>query len=208
MPSFTTRRVVLGATLLALLACASELTNAGDGGDGGNGVGSGGSVPQDSVPGDSIPGGGTDSIPGGRPDSIPTVTPLQVQVAVCTPQPVKETGAVIGPKGGKLKIGRYELDVPRRALADTVTITMRTLPDSVSGVEFAPHGLRFAAGADVRLRLDYDSCPAARRSGKPKRVAYIDDQRRVLEVNASQDDVIFAETDGQLAHFSKYAVAY
>lgn len=134
-----------------------------------------------------------------------TSTPTSVvsRYMACALPPLQTT-ARIGAQGGTVVLGRSTLTIPAGALAATVRITARVSTAGVAALEFQPAGLQFAVPAT--LSIDYGACPSL--GAVTKKVVYVDDAWRVLEVLPSQDDPAAAHVDASLTHFSKYAVAY
>ncbi|HEU4698689.1 MAG TPA: hypothetical protein VFS40_05880 [Gemmatimonadales bacterium] len=125
----------------------------------------------------------------------------------CNALPAAHAEAVIGPEGGTLVVGPHTFTVPAGALADTVRIVADAPSEQVASVRFAPEGLRFAAGRPARLTLSYAHCPLLTPL-LPKRIAYTDDSLRILEVLGSLDEPLARRVSGDIAHFSRYAVAW
>lgn len=140
-------------------------------------------------------------------DSVP-VALATTQVAACAPVPVDSASAVIGKKGGKVKLGKNELKIGKDALRNDVRITMVLLGDSASAVRLEPHGLVFGEKGKVTLKLDYDRCDSARESHKAKRVVYLDDNGGIAEAPETADDHGSHASEGTIGHFSKYAIAF
>jgi hypothetical protein len=111
---------------------------------------------------------------------------------------------IIGPAGGQIQLSSgHKLTVPPGALSQDVTIVMEQVQGSVNSVRFSPEGLRFATPAV--LSLSYKNCPV---SWHYKRIAYVDESLKVLEVPLSLDFNKASQVKGLIFHFSRYAVAY
>ncbi|MEO8879763.1 MAG: hypothetical protein ABI446_05155 [Gemmatimonadaceae bacterium] len=124
------------------------------------------------------------------------------KVAVCKLQKEDWRSAQIGSKGGKVKVGSTELDVPAGALARTVTITAHSLPTTSASVQFAPEGLHFAVPAT--LKMDYSKCDTPVLGVT---VVYVQADT-VTEVEPSQNHPVLKYVVAKIGHFSSYAVAY
>lgn len=123
----------------------------------------------------------------------------------CRPLPAARASAVIGRDGGTLRIGPHTLTVPRGALSAPTRISAYAPSDTVNSVDFEPEGLRFAK--NVQITLSYANCGLVA-STLPKRVMYVNDDLRILEVLVSLDNILLKKTTGQTNHFSRYAVGY
>lgn len=123
----------------------------------------------------------------------------------CNSLPAARASAVIGREGGVLRIGPHTLTVPRGALREPTLISGYAPSDSVNSVDFEPEGLRFSK--NVQITLSYANCGLVA-STLPKRVMYVNDDLRILEILASLDNIILKKTTGQTNHFSRYAVGY
>jgi hypothetical protein len=92
------------------------------------------------------------------------------------------------------------LVIPAGALSQRVTITA-TLPEGDQmRAEFEPHGLQFAAPAE--LSFDIVRCPAAASAN----VVYTDDDDSVLENEPTWTESDKHHVFGEISHFSKYAL--
>jgi hypothetical protein len=76
------------------------------------------------------------------------LTPLDSNISI---------SAVIGPKGGAIKINDAggKIDIPAGALSQETTITMTALAGPNVAYEFQPHGLTFAAPVKIQQDLRY-----------------------------------------------------
>jgi hypothetical protein len=135
------------------------------------------------------------------PGSIDTIT--VANLLLCSEQRYEKTTKRVGPKGDKIGFGRHVLTIPEGALSKNVTITVEQLTGSVNSVRLSPEGLRFAKPA--RLRLEYRNCRSVQAD---KRVAYTDEQLKVLELPPSEDYPEYEYVTAEIDHFSRYAVAY
>lgn len=123
---------------------------------------------------------------------------------MCDPlQYVGET-KIIGSEGGELSIGPHKLIIPRGALTASTVITGEMPVDTLVSVKVSPHGLTFRK--QVTLELSYKHCYLP--VNYVYRMAYIDDNNRILEFPLSVDYKKDGEVWGYLKHFSRYAVAY
>jgi hypothetical protein len=134
-------------------------------------------------------------------------TGLGAQLLQCTPLPEAHAAAVIGPDGGTLQVGPHALVVPPGALPDTLTITADAPSDTVNNIRFTPEGLQFAAGHPARLTMSYANCSLAGQL-LPKRIAYTTDLLQILEILVSVDNVLLRRVSADIAHFSRYAIAW
>jgi hypothetical protein len=123
----------------------------------------------------------------------------------CSPLPYDSTTAVIGADGGLLAVGPHTFTVPAGALDTATVITAVVDPDSVNQVRFSPQGLVFQQPAS--LTMSYANCGLF---GLfiPKRIAYVTDDFRILQLIPSLDDVLHRQVTGQVSHFSQYAIAW
>jgi hypothetical protein len=128
---------------------------------------------------------------------------VEVRLLSCTPQDYLVNTQVIGPKGGRVKVGSHVLSIPAGALSESVTIVAEQIPGSTNSVRFSPEGLRFARSAE--LTLNYQNCLAA--PGK-KTIVYTSEQLQVLELLKSADKTPTKIVTTGIDHFSRYAVAY
>ena len=129
----------------------------------------------------------------------------RVGLLKCTPLPSDSTSATIGPLGGVVRIGPHSLLIPRGALTSSVRITATQSRDTVNAVRFKPEGLTFRYPA--ALTMSYANCNLLGLL-LPKRIAYTNDQYRILEYLLSLDNLGARQVTGKLKHFSQYAVAW
>jgi hypothetical protein len=140
-------------------------------------------------------------------DSVAVVMST-ARLAVCTPTPLDSASKVIGRNGGKIKLGKNELQLGRDVLSEDVLVTLVTGGDSLAAVRIEPANATFDANGRVKLKLDYSSCPEARASGKPKRVVRLDADDAIVEAPASADDAATDGTEGSIPMFGRYGIAY
>ncbi len=123
----------------------------------------------------------------------------------CPQVPHVSESLTVGRRGGKLDVGPVVLAVPPGALADTVTITLEVLSDTVRAARLRPEGLVFQK--PVYLVMSYANCQTYG-SKKAKRIAYTSDEWVVLEYVQSRDHHKSKKVVGQLDHFSNYALSW
>ena len=123
----------------------------------------------------------------------------------CQAQPTLTVSQVVGPAGGVVQIGKHALTVPKGALSSKVTITAEAVADSFNSIRFGPEGLKFAKPAS--LSMDYYNCliPVLLSSAY---VAFVDENKRILEKTPSIDYRDRYLVVGEINHFSRYAVAW
>lgn len=69
---------------------------------------------------------------------------------------------VIGPKGGKIKLGGFMMQVPAGAVPETTTFVMRVPEDKVLKVKIRARGEQhYTFLAPVQITLDYSRCRTA-----------------------------------------------
>jgi hypothetical protein len=134
-------------------------------------------------------------------------TSLLGQLLRCNPLPPAHAASVIGPGGGTLLVGPHKLVVPAGALSRTLTITADSPSDTVNSIRFEPQGLYFEAGHPARLTMSYANCPLLPKV-LPKRIAYTTDLLRILQLLLSLDNVLLQRVSADIAHFSRYAIAW
>ncbi len=138
-----------------------------------------------------------------------SVTPLTL--LRCRPLPYASDVRVVGPGGGRLRIGPHSLTIPAGALSSRVVITGEAPVSELAQVRFSPHGLTFNKRYPARLTLSYDHCNSLVGLNMPKRIVYVNDLLQILEVLPSlgdDDDDDDDETTAPINHFSSYVVAY
>lgn len=121
---------------------------------------------------------------------------------ICTPERYTATVQVVGPQGGTIRVGQHKLEIPRNALRRPTVITAERPTEKVASVRFSPHGLQFERSAT--LTMDYSHCSYK----KKNRMAYTDEQLKILEYPPSIDDRRKQHVEARIDHFSRYAVAY
>ena len=124
------------------------------------------------------------------------------KVAVCKLQKEAWKSAQIGSRGGSVRVGGAELDVPAGALASTITITAHALPTTSASVQFSPEGLHFALAAT--LKMDYSKCNTPLLGAS---VVYVQADT-VTEVEPSNNHPWLEFVTARINHFSSYAVAF
>lgn len=112
------------------------------------------------------------------------------------------TSGLIGPGGGRLKVGGHVFLVPAGALKATTLITMETPAGSTRRVVFGPEGLTFAADKPAHLIMSYQDCTIA--PGANQAVAYVNDSFVILETTPSVSNPASFTVDSKLTHFSNY----
>lgn len=122
----------------------------------------------------------------------------------CSTQPYAVTTKVVGPQGGVIVVGTHRLIIPAGALNRAVTIKAEQVPGNVNSVRFSPEGLQFSRPATVQL--SYSNCSVL--LGVLKRVAYTNEELRILELIPSLDLTNLRTVTGTVRHFSRYAVAW
>lgn len=123
----------------------------------------------------------------------------------CRPMTAAWGSEWVGPAGGTVEVGAHSLRIPAGALDRWVRITGFAPSDDVRRVEFWPHGLEFERSA--QLTMSYANCSLVSRL-LPKKIAYINDDQRILYTLLSIDNVLSSKVTGKVDHFSEYAVAY
>ena len=124
----------------------------------------------------------------------------------CSALPYATSTRTIGSEGGSISVGPHTLVIPPAALSQPTAITM-TLPTGlgVNAVRFAPEGLQFRRPA--ALTLSYTNCSLLGNL-LPKRIAYVDGDRNILEYLLSLDNLWAKRVTGKVDHFSDYVVAW
>jgi hypothetical protein len=132
---------------------------------------------------------------------VPTI--VTFDLLQCNPQRYVSVTKVVGPKGGKIKVGSHSLEIPSGALSQDVTIVAEQVSDVTNSVRFSPEGLTFAQPAT--LTMSYDNCAS---TAEPKSIVYTTDQLTILEQLKSADKPQTKIVTSTIEHFSRYAVAY
>lgn len=124
----------------------------------------------------------------------------------CSDLPYASSTQTVGVLGGTINAGPHTLVIPPGALTEPTTITM-TAPTGrgVNAVRFEPEGLRFVTPAT--LTMSYSNCNLL---GKllPNRIAYTDDNLKILYYLLSLDNLLSKRVTGKVNHFSDYVVAW
>jgi hypothetical protein len=136
---------------------------------------------------------------GGTVSTLLTATDL----LVCSSQPYEVTRETVGYEGGIIQVGTHTLVIPRGALRRQTTITAEQMPGSTNSIRFSPEGLQFERPAV--LTMSYKNCLIVLVA---KKIAYTDENLKILEVLRSIDlfgkKIVAAPID----HFSRYAVTW
>jgi hypothetical protein len=132
---------------------------------------------------------------------IPTM--VSFDLLQCDPQRYVSVTKVVGPRGGKIKVGSHTLEIPSGALSKDVTIVAEQVTDATNSVRFSPEGLTFAQPAT--LTMSYDNCVS---TSAPKSIVYTTEQLNILEQLKSDDRTQAKSVVSPIQHFSRYAVAY
>ena len=122
----------------------------------------------------------------------------------CQPLPFAGDAEIVGPAGGVLHVGPHTLTVPPGALDHEVLLTATSPVSSLVGVQFGPHGLKFARPVDLELSYSHCLLPIRRTF----RVAYVGDDDTVLEFPPSVDSKSQRAVDAAIGHFSSYMIAF
>lgn len=123
----------------------------------------------------------------------------------CRPLPYARTSAVIGPRGGTIRVGPHKLEIPRGALDSAVRITAIAPSERINHVVLLPHGLEF--DRSVELTMSYANCDAVG-SLLPKRIVYTTPRLHILDILETVDDLRRRELSTDLDHFSDYILAW
>ncbi|MEO6446703.1 MAG: hypothetical protein ABIZ91_09835 [Gemmatimonadaceae bacterium] len=122
----------------------------------------------------------------------------------CEPLEYDADAEVIGPEGGKLKIGPHELVIPAGALSQDELISGTAPMGDLVQVNFGPHGLQFLRSAQLTFSYEHCMAPADYRF----QVVYVDESLRILEAPPSNDKKSVQRVEGRIDHFSSYMIAY
>lgn len=128
--------------------------------------------------------------------------PALGHVAKCSLRASMRGTAVVGPRGGRLQIGRNRLYIPAGALSSPVKITAQVVGDTIAALHFEPRGLHFARPA--QLILDAARCNLS--GGQAPVVLYLDDEGHPIERLDARYDRDDALVGAPIVHFSVYAV--
>ena len=191
-----TRRTALIAALLAIAACANEVT----------------SPPRRVLPAASAGSRGAENRSDRATERMGVVPGLvigpaqnqQATIVACTSRKAVESSGRFGPGGGVLAFGDSRLIIPGGALHDTVTISATPRGDGTSTVDFTPSGLHFYK--PVGLILDAADC--ALKPGDVPSVVYLDDAGQIRETIAAFYDPHWKAVAAPIEHFSAYAIAF
>jgi len=134
-------------------------------------------------------------------------TGLGKGLLTCTPLPYAQAQQTVGAAGGTIQVGPHVLAIPAGALDTNVTITAEVIPDSVNTVRFQPEGLHFASSRPARLTMSYANCSLLGQL-TPKRIVYTTDLLQILEWLLSLDDPLHQRVSADIAHFSRYGIAW
>lgn len=121
----------------------------------------------------------------------------------CSIQPYAITSKTIGPEGGVIKVGKHQLEIPKKALTQKTRITAEQLPGATNSVRFGPEGLHFLKSAE--LTISYDNCSAV---PLKRQIVYTSEALSILELLRSKDYPKYQYVSSPIDHFSRYAVAY
>ena len=121
----------------------------------------------------------------------------------CEPQKYAYDVAIIGPAGGRLRIGKHTFEVPRGALSEEVVISGEARPNYNVEVEMSPMGLNFATAS--MLTLSYAHCNADYKENFI--IVYVDANGNIVYPVPSKDDKSGRRVHGAIDHFSRYAIA-
>lgn len=126
-----------------------------------------------------------------------------LEFLTCEPLEYDGDADIIGPEGGKLKVGPHELKIPKGALSDYVLITAELPLSDMVEVRFEPHGLQFEKPAELSVSYKHCFAPKQQRHW----LVYIDGADTLLEWLVSRDKKGLDEVSADIDHFSRYAVA-
>ena len=126
------------------------------------------------------------------------------ELLYCDPLQYTADVKIVGPEGADMSIGPHKLSIPKGALKNYVVITGEMPVSMLVEVKLSPHGLTFVK--TPKLTLSYKHCN--RPTYLLESVAYVDNNRTILEWPLSRDNTLSDLVDAWLKHFSTYAVAY
>jgi hypothetical protein len=138
------------------------------------------------------------------PSALVTDLLQNLHLLSCSTQPYAVTTQTVGQTGGTIVVGTHKLVIPADALTSDVTIRAEQVPGSTNSVRFSPEGLQFQKPAT--LTLSYTNCSLL--LSVLKKVAYTDEQLRILELLPSVDLRLEQNVTAPISHFSRYAVAW
>ncbi len=191
-----TRRAALAAALLAIAACANEVT----------------SPPRQFLPAAAAAARGAENRSDRATERMGVVPGLglgqaqsqQAMIVACTPRKAIRASGRFGPGGGILEFGNSRLIIPGGALRDTVTISATPRADGTSTVDFQPTGLHFYKPAGLVL----DAADCSLKPGDVPSVVYLDDAGQIRETIAAVYDPHWRAVAAPIEHFSAYAIAF
>jgi hypothetical protein len=128
---------------------------------------------------------------------------LDLDLADCPAGRTQSGSALIGPKGGTVKIGPHRLYVPRGALKETVHISGVAPSGDYAQIKFEPEGLKFKK--PVALVMSYDDCRLE--DLEKLRIIYASDNLEILEVFPTVISRRDETATTSLDHFSRYMLA-
>jgi hypothetical protein len=131
------------------------------------------------------------------------VSPVSADLLVCDPQTYLSSTRLVGPKGGRIKVGSHVLSIPAGALSQDITIVAEQVVGSTNSVRFSPDGLKFARPAV--LTMSYNNCMTV---AADKSIVYTTEQLGIIELLPSVDKSQSRAVTTEIDHFSRYAVAY
>lgn len=126
-------------------------------------------------------------------------------LAQCEAAAADSVTQVVGEKGGTIQVGPHSLRIPAEALHGPVQITAVAPSDTVNRIRFRPEGLTFRKTAT--LTMSYANCDTKGSKDKVQ-IAYLNDSLQLLEYLSSRVDPRTCTVQGDLHHFSNYAVAF
>jgi hypothetical protein len=195
LPTRLSRALALGSIAVTALACSPDA-----------GVTGPTPAPVAAAPGpQQLLGGLVGGVVGGVVDATTGLLQGVLGLAVCEPVSTAVAARTIGPGGGEVRVGPHRLYVPAGALASDVRITGTTIPGTLRGVDFQPHGLRFSK--PVRLTFDYDRCSIPAEAGDTE-IVYMDAADKAIDRQPSVDYRWQRQVVAWTDHFSGYAVAF
>jgi hypothetical protein len=122
---------------------------------------------------------------------------------VCRTEPYKVAAKTVGADGGTINIGNHTLVIPRGALKKNTKITAEQMPGRTNSIRFSPEGLQFQRPA--ALTMSYKNCLVVLVA---KKIAYTDENLKILEVLRSLDLFSKKIVTAPIDHFSRYAVTW
>ena len=152
-------------------------------------------------------GGPVPTSPHSAPLRAALVQATDTGLVQCKPLPHASVAKMVGPAGADVKVGPYDLNIPKGALQQKVTITA-TIPSQANlhVVQFGPDGLVFLVPAS--LKMSYAHCTGVSKSVRPDQIAVVDNALAVLNYLPTTIDTMAQVLTGQVPHFTNYAVAW